>query len=730
MSNGQLAWGCLFSLVFLAAMTGFVSCRSDKGYRTWESAGGSRFTSIRYSSLDQIDTSNVHHLEIAWEYRPQAAGKGDPMQIQCNPIVIGNRLYATTARLELFSLDAATGRELWIFDPFEGQGQRRPTICRGAVHWKKNDDERIFFTAGSWLYALDALSGRPVESFGDHGKVDLHEGLGERAKTLGVAATTPGVIFGDLLIIGSSVSEGPDAAPGHIRAFNTITGKLAWVFHTIPQPGDPGYESWEDKDAWKTTGGANSWAGMSLDRERGMVFIPTGSASPDFYGGFRKGSNLFANCILALEAATGRYVWHFQTVHHDLWDRDLPSAPGLVTVMHNGKETDAVAQATKTGHVFLLDRETGRPLFDVEEVKVPDRSLLEGEKPWPSQPFPVKPDPFMRQRFDEDDVNRYASPEDRDSLKNLIRQLDNGNLFDPPSLKGSVMFPGFDGGAEWGGNAFDPESGVIYINSNEIPWTMTMVNKKKAAEEAMDFFIDKKMLRQGEVMYRKHCTACHGQGLTGPQNVPSLEGVGSKYSVPDLIDIISSGRRAMPAFIHLADKDKRALAGFLSGKKSERDASHAAGDSATDGGVPYEMTGYKKMVTSEGYPANNPPWGTLNAIDLNEGKTLWRIPLGEYAGLTTKGIPVTGTENYGGPVVTAGGLVFIAATPDAKIRAFDKASGRLLWQASLPAAGFATPACYEAKGRQYLVIACGGGKLGAEPGNSYVAFALPDNPLR
>lgn len=732
---GQGGWGSFgtTSIIYLGLWAFCLSCslEADRTYQSWEVRGGDA-TSIRYSSLDQIDTSNVDQLQEAWSYATGDADTAKNSQIQANSIVIDQTLYATSPGLKVFALDAATGEEQWVFNPFPDSADIMHwlNVNRGVTYWEDGEDQRILFTAGPELYALDAKTGTLVENFGDEGKASLKQGLGDRAEELSVTATSPGVIFEDLIIIGSRVSEGVNAAPGDIRAFNVRTGDLAWTFHTIPRPGEFGYESWDDPDAWERIGGANSWAGMAVDRERGIVYIPTGSASPDFYGGDRKGKNLFANTLLALDAATGERVWHYQTIYHDLWDRDLPSPPALVTVTHEGQEIDAVAQTTKSGFVFLFDREIGEPLFPIEEVEVPTNSNLDGEEVWPTQPMPTKPEPFVRQHMDTTDINPHVSPEVQAELKKQLLSLNNDHMFAPPSLRGTLMFPGFDGGAEWGGSAFDPETGILYVNSNEVPWIMTMVPTDRYVDTT-SYSGQKTSFITGERAYMTNCMSCHGPDRKGGGNNPSLVNVRERYSPEEILDLIESGRRMMPGFGHLSESKKKAIVNFIieeeyyeveeeSDKEEITDDEHAA---------PYMMAGYKKFRTPEGYPANSPPWGTLNAINLNTGEQEWQVPLGEYPDLREKGIPPTGTENYGGPVVTAGGVVFIAATLDEKIRAFNKRTGELLWEHDLPAAGFATPSVYEVEGRQYLVIASGGGKLGATSGDEYVAFTLPETAL-
>jgi len=695
---------------------------------TWQARGGGP-ASIRYSSLRRIDTASVDRLERAWTYRTGDAQPEKNSQIQANPIVVDGTLYGTSPTLTVVALDAAAGTERWTFDPFPDSSDQNPAlnVNRGVTYWRDGSDERILFTAGPTLYALDAETGTLVESFGDGGRASLKQGLGDRAEALHVSATSPGVIYEDLLIIGSRVSEGADAAPGDIRAFDVRTGERAWTFHTIPRPGEFGHDTWADPEAWTRVGGANSWAGMAVDPERGLVFVPTGSASPDFYGGNREGKNLFANSLLALDAATGERVWHYQTVHHDLWDRDLPAPPSLVTVTHEGERVDAVAQTTKTGYVFLFDRETGEPLFPVEERPVPTDDALPGETPWPTQPTPTTPEPFVWQQMGPDDVNPHVPDSVQAQLRTQLARLRSDHLFEPPSRQGTLMFPGFDGGAEWGGVAVDPATNVLYVNSNEVPWIMTMVPTGRQVAENASGPSDARFAL-GRRAYRTHCLSCHGPDREGGGSYPSLRNVERRYSPAAMLDLIENGRRMMPGFGHLPEAQRKALVNLLVDERhyavdAETTASAARDESSSS---PYVMAGYKKFRTPGGYPAVSPPWGTLNAIDLDTGEYLWRRPLGEYPALKKQGVPPTGTENYGGPVVTAGGLVFIAATPDEKIRAFDKRTGELRWSADLPAAGFATPSVYAVDGTQYLVVACGGGKLGAPSGDAYVAFALTE----
>ncbi len=598
MHRDRLAWvsiGSAATAVAAAALSVAAQVPSD-----WPGYGGGP-QQIRYSGLTQINRSNVGRLQVAWTY-----DTGEPGASQTQPVVVGDVLYGYTPTHKTFAIRAGSGTPIWTFD----SGVRGGGANRGVMYWSDGPDKRVFAAVGSFVYALDAATGTPIPTFGSGGRIDLRENLGRDPQTQEGRLTSPGVIYKDLMIVGGRVGETLPTSPGDVRAYDVRTGALRWSFHTIPHPGEFGYETWP-KDAWTYGGGANSWPGMALDEVRGIVYVPTGSAASDFYGADRLGDNLFANSLLALDAATGKRIWHFQAVRHDMWDRDFPSPPSLVTLRQDGRTIDAVAQATKHGYVFVFDRTNGEPVFPIEYKTFPT-STVPGEVANGMQPLPTRPKPFARQRLTED-LLTDRTPEVHAWALERFKTFRSEGQFVPLSVgTPTVVFPGFDGGAEWGGQAFDPQTGLYYVNANDLAWT----------------------------------------GMLAPNPNAQTQGRGGVAVSP----LINNG---------------------------------------------FRFTGYLRFVDPDGYPATAPPWGTLSAINLNTGEYAWQVPLGEYPALAAKGLKNTGSENYGGPVVTAGGLVFIGATiEDRKLRAFDKATGELLWETVMPGPGRATPAVYEVAGRQ------------------------------
>jgi quinoprotein glucose dehydrogenase len=658
----------------------------------WPVNGGP--DNARYSPLTEINRSNVTKLHVAWTYDSHDAFAGSEMQ--SNPIVVDGLLYVTTPTLKVVALNAQTGREVWAFDPSGGSASRARFRHRGVVVSR----DRVFVSYRNFLWALDRKTGRPITSFGSEGRIDLREGLGQPAERLSVSASTPGVVFEDMLIMGSTVPETLPGSPGHIRAFDVNTGKLRWIFHTIPQPGEFGYDTWP-KDAYKISGGANAWAGVTLDARNGIVFAATGSASFDFYGVTRHGDDLFANCVLALDARTGRRLWHFQGVKHDLWDWDFPASPTLVTVTRSGRRVDAVAEITKLGFVYVLDRKTGESLFPIEYRKVP-ASTVDGEQAADTQPFPLKPPPFTRQTLTESMLTTRTPEAHADVLK-TFRQFDSA-MFLPPSLKGTIVYPGVDGGGEWGGAAFDPETALLYVNSNEMPWLVKLIPNNDTS------------------LYNSKCATCHREDKTGGAAAPSLVGVGDRLTREEMATIIRQGTGRMPAFPDMGARNIGDVVDYLVTGRDKGADPNLASDPTW---LKYRSDGETLWRDPDGYPPLTPPWGELSAIDLNSGTIRWQIPFGEFPELAAKGLKNTGSDNYGGPVATASGLLFIGATNfDRKFHAYDKLTGKLLWETTLPAAGNATPSIYSINGHEYVVIVCGGGKNGAPSGSSIVAFSV------
>jgi len=667
----------------------------------WPVYGG-QLAQDHYSPLAQINRTNVKNLQVAWTY-----DTGEKGGIQSSPIILGGVLYSYTPSQKVIALDAATGKLLWKFD----SGIESTQPARGLAYWSDGPDARILAGVMNFLYALDPKTGKPIPSFGENGRIDLREGLGRDPATVSIALTSPGIVYKDLIIVGGRESETLPAAPGDIRAYDVRTGQMRWSFHTIPHPGEDGYDTWP-KDAWQRSGAANNWAGMAIDEKRGIVYVPTGSAAFDFYGGDRVGDDLFANCLLALDAETGKRLWYFQGVRHDLWDRDFPSPPALVTVEHNGEKIDAVAQTSKQGWVYLFNRVDGQPLFPLEFKRYP-ASTVPGEVAAQMQRLPVMPPPYARQQLMENMLTNRTPQAHAWAVKEF-RTLRSGGQFIPPALdKLTLVFPGFDGGAEWGGPAVDPETGIIYVNSNEMAWFSGLAENKPQRES-------------GATLYQSQCSICHGDDRKGsPPAFPSLVDIGKTLTIDQIRNTILKGQGRMPSFPQFSGAQLDALIEYLRTGVDDKSELPAAGGALAET-EKYRFTGYKKFLDPDGYPAIAPPWGTLNAINLNTGKYVWKIPFGEYPELAAKGMKNTGSENYGGPVVTAGGLLFIGATNfDKQMHAFDKSTGKLLWQATLPFAGNATPATYEVNGRQYVVIAAGGKDSRLPTGGVYVAFALP-----
>ncbi len=672
-----------------------------------------------FSPLAQINRQNVSALKLAWKF-----DTGEEGGLETNPLIIGGVVYANTPTRKVVALDAVTGKLLWKFDPgVPGEGP-----VRSVAYWTDGHDRRIFSSANNVLFALDAADGKPIAGFGEGGRVDLRRDLGRDYQQQSITMTSPGVIYKDLIIVGAREPEDHPAPPGDIRAYDVRTGALRWTFHTIPHPGEFGYDTWP-AGAWMTAGAANNWAGMALDAERGIVYAPTGSAVTDWYGADRVGDDLFSDTLLALNAETGERIWHFQGVHHDLWDRDFPAPPVLFTVTSGGRRVDAVAQTTKSGYVFLFDRASGKPLFPIVEARYP-ASTVPGEVASPTQPLPTLPLPFTRQGVTED-ILTTRTPEAHAWAVQKFRSYagGDGGQFVPPQLgKLLVNLPGANGGGEWGGPAVDPTTGILYVNANETPRLTGLTLPPPPGSP-------------GEKVYQQRCSACHGLNRAGfPPDLPSLVGVGRRLTDQQIEDLVHQGKRRMPPFTDIREDQLKTLIRYLKTSPTDKKPGPATRMAATSSepldsdpnakGASIYKSSKGWFADPEGYPAIVPPWGTLSAIDMNTGQYLWKIPLGFYPELAAKGLPDTGTLNYGGPLVTGGGIVFIAATAfDRKFRAFDSRTGQLLWSTDLPMPGLATPATYMVDGKQYVIIATGGEGDGSQfkgaTGGVYEAFVLP-----
>ena len=705
------------ALVFFSSNVFLAHGASPADDKDWPSYGGPNGT--HYSSLTQINRDNVKNLVVAWKF-----DTGEKGGIEANPIVVGRVMYATTPAKSVIALDAATGKLIWKWQSdLDGR-----VLTRGVSYWTDGHQSRILAAARNYLYALDAASGKPIPGFGENGRIDLRKGLREPYEQQSIVLSTPASIYKDLIIVGGADPETLPAPPGDIRAYDVRTGALRWTFHTIPHPGEFGYDTWP-KDAWKTSGAANNWAGMTVDPKRGIVYVPTGSAAFDFYGGNRLGDDLFADSLIALDASTGKRIWHFQGVHHDLWDRDFPAPPAMLTVTHDGKRIDAVAQTTKSGLLYVFDRTTGKPIFPVQEVPV-GKSSVPGEVASATQPLPTLPEPYTQQSTTIDTLTNRTPEAHAWAVKQFNAMIGGGQFVPPTVDKLTIDMPGFAGGGEWGGVAVDPDAGILYVNANDTAWLVGLTVPPAAGSA-------------GERVYQNQCSGCHGIDRRGsPPAIPALVGIEGILTEQEIAGTIRQGKGRMPPFSNLSDEQVQSVVRYLTKapqqqqrpmKKAPKTASGVdpvadegdSGGSAKD--MPYKTIGFRRFTDPDGYPATAPPWGTLSAIDLNTGKYLWKIPFGTYPELVAKGMADTGSDNYGGPVATAGGLLFIAASVfDAKFHAYDKSTGKLLWETDLPYSGLATPSTYMVDGKQYVVVPAGGGQSSRKPsGGMYIAYALP-----
>ncbi|SEB48446.1 pyrroloquinoline quinone-dependent dehydrogenase [Terriglobus roseus] len=722
LSSGVLRTLAGCSLAIAAVASSQVA--GDGAHMGWSAYGGAEDGS-QYSALKQIDRTNVKTLRQVW-----SVPTGDVRGYAFNPLVIGETMYVLAQNNSIVALHAATGAQVWAH-PLH---PKTPLVTnRGLSYWQSEDgkDRRLILAVDNHLEEIDATTGKSITSFGKDGHVDLREGLGRDVQRLTlVQSYNPGRIFHGLIIFGSATNEEYDSGPGDIRAFDIRTGRAAWTFHTIPHPGEFGYDSWP-KDAWKTVGGANAWSGMALDEKRGIVYVPTASPKYNFYGGNRAGNNLFGDSLLALDAGTGKLLWHYQMVHHDIWDYDNPNTPMLATVRHNGKLVDIVAQTSKTGYLWVFDRVTGKPLWPVNERAVP-KSPLPGEVASPTQPVPSKPEPFGRQTFTSKDLSPYLEPEEHERLKKQIDAARNDGLFTPPSTEDTVEMPGNNGGANFGGTAIDPVHGYLYVVSKDLP-AMLKLQLPPAAPAGNT------AEARGAAVYANTCSLCHGINREGKLPViPTLVDIHSRLPEAQIRETVRYGKGMMPSFGSLPPAQVDDLMKFLKNPGLPALQTTSAAASTADPKTLRYRSGFGFMFAESGLPVIAPPWTTMTAYDLNTGNVQWKIPLGEVPELAEKGITGTGSHfPKVNPVVTAGGLIF-TGTRDRKVRALDASNGKVLWEAEVPAALEGMPAIYQVAGKQYVVFCAAARsttRTHAVPGHpasqdpihgSYVAFALPN----
>jgi quinoprotein glucose dehydrogenase len=657
--------------------------------RTWTVSHGDA-GSRRYSALGQINRSNVKQLREAWTYHSND-GRGN---IQCNPIVADGVMFAPTPGRAIVAVDATKGKELWRFqlEPVTRPGLEDAPARRGLVYWSGDatHSARIVFACGNFVYALDPKSGHPIASFGTNGRTPLPTG-----------GTVAGVIWKNTFIT--------SGLWGDIFAYDLGSGALRWRFHTIPHAGEFGADTWRGT----VRDGAHPWGGLSLDEERGILFAAIGAARPDFIGVDRLGDNLYSDCVLALDANSGRRLWHFQNVRHDIWDLDNPAPPNLVTITRDGRKVDVVAAVTKVGDTLLLDRMSGKPIFPFRLRRAPT-STLPGEITAPYQPDPELPEWLSRPEFKLEDITtRTAAAHDF-----VLKQVERSTYgwFSPPAEARPMLYHSSRGGAEWPGACVDVPTGRLYISSNNLISVATVFRSDELERDPAY------PASAGELFYQQNCAGCHGVNRQGVGAVSTLVGLRHRMTDAEVVALLKTGKSPMPPAPAMTDEMQRGLLDFLMRRNQPPSRRSTRENERT-----YFAVGYRFLNDEQGYPGSKAPWGLLNCLDLNTGKFLWRVPLGEYAELTAQGVPKTGTENFGGPMVTAGGLVFCGGTRDEKLRAFDKDTGEELWSAKLPWGGYAPPATYEVNGRQYVVItATGGGKVGTATGDAWVAFALPE----
>ncbi|HEY2016887.1 MAG TPA: PQQ-binding-like beta-propeller repeat protein [Bryobacteraceae bacterium] len=737
-----------WAALVMVAVGPFVLAQAPKPKEWHDYAGSPEGT--RYVPLNQITKANLDKLDVAWSYPYAETG--------VNPIVAHGVIYTRARNKSMVAIDAATGKEIWIHDGLQGMTER------GINYWESADgtDRRLIFSAADYLQELDAKTGKSIRNFGRDGTVDLRDELGRNPNAIRVQSGTPGKIFENLVILGSAVGEGYFSAPGDLRAYNVITGKLAWQFHTVPHPGEYGYDTWP-KEAWRYIGGVNTWGEISVDSARGIAYFPTGSPTFDYYGADRVGNGLFGNCLIAIDVHTGKRLWHFQNVHHDMWDFDNVAAPMLITITHNGKKVDAVAMAGKTGYLYVFDRVTGEPIWPIVEKKAPTKTDVPGEVLSPTQPIPTAPPPFGRQSYTVDDVNPYIlTDEQRAKVRARVAKARNDGQFTPIGFSEVIHMPGNHGGANWGGTSANPENGSVYVIAYNAPAFMRLMT---AEEQEARGARGGAFGGPGQGIYAQNCQGCHGATLAGGPTVPSLVGVSTRLGAAELRKTIHEGKGEMPGFQQLSSDQVDALVAFLAGGgrgggrggrgvgptsfppgpivetgtlKTRPDNGGGRGGSMPN--YPEGAEGPSNRFTMDGYgldfTAISPPWTTLTAYDLNKGVIKWQIGLGDDYRAAVKGVKGTGAAEFlkSSVIVTSTGLLFVTAA-DRKLHIYDSETGKQLREIAMGANTSGSPSMYEFDGRQYLLLTAsavgtriGGEGHAADPAQTgptgLVAFAL------
>jgi quinoprotein glucose dehydrogenase len=696
-----VAGAAFYSIGHSLAIVDAATPGKDSSSTSWTTYGGSN-SDAQYSGLKQINRANAGQLQKVWFYPSGNNG----FRYGSNPLVIDGVMFVYGKDNNIVALDAATGKEVWMYNTHSP----RLISHRGMAYWESKDrsDRRLIFHMNNELHELDARTGKDVATFGRNGAVDLREGLGRAPSTIRqIESGTPGRVFENLYLTGSATGEEYESPPGDLRAFDVVTGNLVWQFHTVPHPGEMGYDTWP-KDAYKYIGGVNNWGEFSIDEKRGIAYFPLGSPTYDFYGADRHGSNLFSDCILALDARTGKYLWHFQTTHHDLWDYDLMVGPKLMTIRKDGKPVDVVVQAGKNGFVYVLDRTNGKPIWPIEERPVP-QSDVPGEASWSTQPFPTHVPAFARQKFTADMVDPYiANPSEREAIRKQVEAARQEGIYTPPTLGTTMETPGNNGGANWGSAAVDAASSTFYVVSKDAPSLLHLEAKppKRTIPGSPE--------TQGMAVYMQNCRSCHQVDRKGqPPAIPSLDGVIERAGADRVRMAVTNGLAPMPAFPDLDDADIKHLLAYLKTPEKAKIAPDilarllappATATKLGPGGTRY-WTGYGYMNSSEGLPAISPPWSTLTAYDMNKGDIKWQVPLGEVTEMVAKGVRNTGSFwPRGGPVVTAGGLIIMGTKSDAKLHIYDKDTGKQISEILVPAGPEGIPSIYEIAGREYIVI--------------------------